>query len=140
MLNSDLPFSSLLSLFSCSIINLWSGGSLWWRHFLCDMLRLVMPAQVDLPLEAAAARLAGKGFESRVFPAVGDEVWWLAESFSTVATFVWLFTWNYILELYSLTVNPFTRKHMDSTYKWYLSLYILICHSLIKYMLWFSLC
>ena len=74
-----------------------------------------MPAQVDLPLEAAATRLAGKGFESRVFPAVGDKVGWLAESFSTVATFIWLFTWNYILELYLLTVHSFTRKHMDST-------------------------
>ncbi|GFR07927.1 hypothetical protein TNCT_592581 [Trichonephila clavata] len=44
------------------------------------MLRLLVSPEVHFPLEGATANVAGKGFEPRVFPAVGDEVGGLAES------------------------------------------------------------
>lgn len=44
------------------------------------VLRLPVPAQVHLPLEAFSAQIAAKGLEARVLAAVSDEVGALAES------------------------------------------------------------
>lgn len=44
------------------------------------VLRLPVPAQVHLPLEALSTQVAAKGLEARVLATVSDEVGALAES------------------------------------------------------------
>ena len=58
------------------------------------MLGLHVPAEVHLPLEGPATPEAGEGFESRVFPAVGDQVRRLAEGLGAVAALVGLLAWR----------------------------------------------
>lgn len=54
------------------------------------MLRLLVPPQVHLPLEAFAAHVAAERLVSRVLPAVRDEVGALAERLPTHLALVWL--------------------------------------------------
>ena len=55
------------------------------------MLRLLVPPEVHLALEALAAAVASEWFESRVFPAVRYEVGTLAEGFPAHLAFMRLF-------------------------------------------------
>ena len=55
------------------------------------MLALVVPPQVHLALETLGADLTAKRFESRVLPAVCDEVGTLTEGFATNLALVGLF-------------------------------------------------
>lgn len=52
------------------------------------MLRLLVSPQVHFPLEAFPAQVAAEGFESRVFPAVRDEVGALTEGLPAHLTLV----------------------------------------------------
>lgn len=54
------------------------------------VLRLFMPAEVDLPLEGPTADVAGERLEARVLATVRDEVGRLAERLSAHGAFVWL--------------------------------------------------
>lgn len=56
------------------------------------MLRLLVSPEVNLPLEGAAAKVAGEGLESGVFAAVRDEVGRLAESLPAHRALVGLLT------------------------------------------------
>jgi hypothetical protein len=58
------------------------------------VLRLFVPPQVHLALEALAAEVASEWFESRVFPAVRYEVGTLAESFPAHLAFMRLLPWK----------------------------------------------
>lgn len=51
-----------------------------------------MPPEVHLPLEGAAAHVAGKGLEAGVLAGVSDEVGTLAEGLATDLAFVGFFT------------------------------------------------
>lgn len=53
---------------------------------------LLVPPQVDFPLESLLAGGADERLEAGVFPAVGDEVGALTESFPTHLTLVGLLT------------------------------------------------
>lgn len=57
-----------------------------------SMLRLLVPPQVHFPLETLPAQVAAERFESRVFPAVRDQVGALTEGLPTHLTFVRLLT------------------------------------------------
>ena len=59
-------------------------------HVLC----FNMAAEVNFALERAMAALAWERFKARVFTTVGDEVWWLAETFPADHAFMGLFAWN----------------------------------------------
>ena len=56
------------------------------------MLRLPVPPEVHLPLEAFSAQVAAKGLEACVLAAVGDEVGALAEGLPAHLALVWLLT------------------------------------------------
>lgn len=56
------------------------------------MLRLLVPPEVHLSLEALPAQVAAERLEARVFPAVGDQVGALAEGLSTHLALVRLLT------------------------------------------------
>lgn len=56
------------------------------------MLRLPVPPEVHLPLEALPTQVTAKGLETRMLPAVSDEVGALTECFTTHLAFVGLLT------------------------------------------------
>ena len=56
------------------------------------MLRLPVPPEVHLPLEAFSTQVAAEGLEACVLAAVGDEVGALAEGLPTHLALVWLLT------------------------------------------------
>ena len=58
------------------------------------VLALVVPAQIHFALEALGANVTSKRFEAGVFPAVGDQVGALAESFTAHLAFMGLFTYK----------------------------------------------
>lgn len=58
------------------------------------MLALVVPAQINLALEALWTNVTPEGLKSCVFPAVCDQVGALAESFATNLAFVRFFTYK----------------------------------------------
>ena len=64
-----------------------------------SMLGLFVPPQIHLPLEAFAAEVAAKRLESRVFPAVRDQVGALAERFPANLAFVRLLAWKKEIKL-----------------------------------------
>jgi hypothetical protein len=69
------------------------GYGAWW-----GVLGLNVPSEVDLALESPAAPVAGEGFESGVFSAVGDEVGGLAECLAALETLVGLLACKYKVE------------------------------------------
>lgn len=56
------------------------------------MLRLLVPAKVHFPLKSSSAYFAGEWLETRVLPAMSDQVGGLAEGFSAHRTLVGLLT------------------------------------------------
>jgi len=56
------------------------------------VLRLSVPAEIDLALERPGAGPAGKRLEAGVFAAVRYEIGRLTEGLSTLTTHVWFFT------------------------------------------------
>ena len=60
------------------------------------VLRLAMTSQVNFPLERTPTTVAREGFETSVFPAVGNEIRWLAKRLATLQTFMWFLTCNEI--------------------------------------------
>lgn len=58
------------------------------------MLRLPVPPEVHLPLEALPAQVAAEGLEACVLAAVGDEVGALAEGLAAHLALVGLFTYR----------------------------------------------
>lgn len=56
------------------------------------MLRLPVPPEVHLPLEALPAQVTAEGLEACVLAAVSDEVGALAEGLAAHLALVWLLT------------------------------------------------
>lgn len=56
------------------------------------MLRLLVSPQIHFPLEAFSAEITAEWFESRVFPAVCDQVGALTEGLPTHLALVWFFS------------------------------------------------
>lgn len=59
-----------------------------------SVLRLLVPPQIDFPLEGPSAEVARKRLEPRVLPGVRDEVGGLTESLAADGALVWLFAWK----------------------------------------------
>lgn len=57
-----------------------------------SMLRLPVPPEIHLPLEALPTQVAAEGLETRVLSAVGNEVGALTERFAAHLAFVGLLT------------------------------------------------
>lgn len=100
LINSSLVFVNVVPFKSF----FWGGGS-----SLEPMLRLLVPSQVHLPLEALATEVASEWFESRVLPAVRDEIWTLAECLPTHLAFMRLFTCKNTL--WKVMTNPHIFFH-----------------------------